>query len=161
MRRMGTIVLVLALTACGTAAPPGATTAPPSKIAQRSPALSCGRDRVHLGAMPPGLTRAGAFTRIKALPRKLKVRGTTWRQGDQRLQAAVICGVRTAEQFATLVKRSTLGQQAGRPALSWHTKDGSIGYMWLARPGTAIYLSATPALAPHLPRIATATTLTP
>ncbi|MFI6602679.1 hypothetical protein ACIBHX_41045 [Nonomuraea sp. NPDC050536] len=152
---------MLALSACGTAAPPGRTTAPPAKITQMGPALSCGRDRIHLGAMPPGLTRAGAFTHVQALPKKLKIRGTTWRQGDERLQTAVVCGVRTAEQFATLVRRSTLGQQAGRPALTWHGKGGTVGYMWLARPGTAIYLSATPGLAANLPRIATATTLKP
>jgi hypothetical protein len=66
----------------------------------------------------------------------------------------VVCGVRTAEQFATLVARSTLTAYKGRPALRWTTKRGLRNFMWLERPGTAVYIGATPGLAPQIKHIA-------
>ncbi|MEO3799211.1 hypothetical protein [Nonomuraea sp. B1E8] len=117
---------------------------------RRTVALACGSTEVHIPASPAGLARAGSFNRLESLRRRTKVRGLTWLRDDERLYAGVVCGVRTAEQFVTLVPRSTLSAYWGRPALHWTTRNGLRNFMWLERPGTAVYIGATPGLAAEI-----------
>jgi len=101
--------------------------------------------------MPRTLTRSGTFGRLGSLTRRLTVRGVTWRDAEgEQLRVGVVCGVRTAEQFATLVARSTLTAFRGRPALRWTTRGDLRNFMWLERPGTAVYVAATPGLSAQL-----------
>ncbi|TMR23190.1 hypothetical protein ETD86_08760 [Nonomuraea turkmeniaca] len=164
MRRLAAVLLVLlvlSLTGCGggdTVPDPEPTgiTAPPSPNPARSKtfSLSCGGAEVRLPAMPAKLKRAGSFGHLASLVRRLDVEGLIWRRNDEHLYVGVVCGVRTAEQFATLVARSTLTVYKGRPALRWTTKKGLRNFMWLERPGTAVYIGATPGLAPQIKQIA-------
>ncbi|TDE20890.1 hypothetical protein E1295_46915 [Nonomuraea mesophila] len=113
-------------------------------------ALSCGSVDVYVPASPAGLARAGSFARLHSLKRRVKVKGLTWQDNDERLYVGVVCGVRTAEQFVTLVARSTLSAYWGKPALHWTTRNGLRNFMWLERPGTAVYIAATPGLAAEI-----------
>ncbi|MGW0807498.1 hypothetical protein [Nonomuraea sp. NPDC002799] len=168
MRRLAAGFLLLALTACGTGGeaprPRAEETAPatpplaepvPGKSSGR---LGCGATKVAFPAMPAGLTREGSFARLGSLTRRLTVKGTTWRENDEQVYVGVVCGVRAAEQFATLVDRSTLTAYKGRPALRWTTRTGMYNFMWLARPGTAVYIAATPGLATEIKPIAAGVT---
>ncbi|TDD09370.1 hypothetical protein E1292_09815 [Nonomuraea deserti] len=127
---------------------PVLSASPPPKpdTQRRTIALACGSIKVHIPASPAGLARAGSFSRLESLRRRSKVRGLTWKQNDERLYAGVVCGVHTAEQFVTLVPRSSLTAYWGRPALHWTTRNGLRSFMWLERPGTAVYIGATPGL---------------
>jgi hypothetical protein len=161
MRRLAAVLLVLALTGCGGGdgvpePEPTRTVAPPSQEPARSKtiSLSCGDTEVSLPAMPAKLKRAGAFAQLPSLARRLDVDGLIWRRNDEHLYVGVVCGVRTAEQFATLVARSSLTAYKGRPALRWTTKSGLRNFMWLEQPGTAVYIGATPGLATEIRRIA-------
>ncbi|RVX47071.1 hypothetical protein EDD27_9992 [Nonomuraea polychroma] len=163
MRRPTAVLLVLALTGCGAGEVPEpeptgitATAVPSSPEPARSKtvSLSCGDTDVHLAAVPAELRRAGSFAHLASLARRLDVDGLIWRRNDEHLYVGVVCGVRTAEQFATLVARSTLTAYKGRPALRWTTKRGLRNFMWLERPGTAVYIGATPGLAPQIRHIA-------
>ncbi|NBE94636.1 hypothetical protein FE391_45320 [Nonomuraea sp. KC401] len=124
---------------------------PPEPDTQRPTiALTCGSVDVHVSASPAGLARAGSFTRLESLKRRLKVKGLAWQDNDERLYVGVVCGVHTAEQFVTLVARSTLSAYWGKPALHWTTRNGLRNFMWLERPGTAVYIGATPGLAAEI-----------
>ncbi|MGP3962826.1 hypothetical protein ACTWPT_43225 [Nonomuraea sp. 3N208] len=161
MRRLAAVLLVLTLTGCGGGdgmpepAPTG-TAAPPSPEPARHKtlSLSCDDTEVRLPTMPAKLKRAGSFAQLPSLARRLDVEGRIWRRNDEHLYVGVVCGVRTAEQFATLVARSTLTAYQGRPALRWTTKSGMRNFMWLERPGTAVYIGATPGLATQIRPIA-------
>ncbi|TDD09567.1 hypothetical protein [Nonomuraea diastatica] len=120
---------------------------PPKPDTQRQTiALACNSTKVPVPASPAGLARAGSFARLESLRRRTKVRGLTWQQDDERLYVGVVCGVYTAEQFVTLVARSKLSAYWGKPALQWTTRNGLRNFMWLERPGTAVYIGATPGL---------------
>ncbi|GAA4974335.1 hypothetical protein GCM10023334_100130 [Nonomuraea thailandensis] len=122
--------------------------------------LSCGDTGVRVPASPAGLTPAGTFGRLDSLTRPLKVEGRIWSDNDERMYVGVVCGVRAAEQFATLVARSTLTAYQGKPALRWTTRTGVRSFMWLERPGTAVYVGATPGLADDIRPIAADITFT-
>ncbi|SET67511.1 hypothetical protein [Nonomuraea wenchangensis] len=122
----------------------------------RALALSCdAASEVHLPAVPAPLRRAGAFSRLPALTRPLDVHGLIWSQNDERLYVGVVCGPRTAEQFVTLVAQARLTMWEGRPALHWTTRTGVRNFMWLERPGVAVYVGATPGLSDRIHPIAT------
>jgi hypothetical protein len=165
MRRLTAMLLMFALTSCGGggATPESHVTPPPPKPAttRKSIALTCGATKMQLPAMPAGLERAGTFRRLGSLTRRLDVKGVTWRQNDEQVYVGVVCGVRTAEQFATLVARSALTVYKGRPALRWNTRTGLRNFMWLERPGTAVYIGATPGLTGQIRQIAAGVTPTP
>ncbi|NJP97878.1 hypothetical protein HCN51_52110 [Nonomuraea sp. FMUSA5-5] len=171
MRRLAAVLLMLTLTGCGGAGGDGgevqgSSTTPPSPSPSSSPShepagagsdsisLSCDGTDVRVPASPAGLTPAGAFGRLDSLTRPLKVEGRIWSDNDERMYVGVVCGVRTAEQFATLVARSTLTAYKGKPALRWTTRTGVRSFMWLERPGTAVYVGATPGLADDIRPIA-------
>ncbi|MFG1709025.1 hypothetical protein ACFLIM_38125 [Nonomuraea sp. M3C6] len=165
MRRLAAVLLIFTLTACGggdDVPQPQATSPPPKPVTTRkSGSLACGATRVQFSAKPAGLTRAGSFARLASLNRPLEVRGVIWRENDEQVYVGVVCGVRTAEQFATLVAGSTLTAYKGRPALRWITRTGLRNFMWLERPGTAVYIGATPGLATQIKQIAAGVTQTP
>lgn len=159
MRRLAAVLLMFALTACGGGAdeaPEPQATPPPPKPAftRATTALSCGATKVRIPATIPGIDRAGSFARLDSLQRPLRVRGLIWSDDDERVYVGVVCGVRTAEQFATVVARSALTVYRGRPALHWTTRTGLRNFMWLERPGTAVYVAATPGLATEIRSIA-------
>jgi hypothetical protein len=177
MRRLAAVLLVCALTGCGggddvptpsatgdgatatdTTTPststPSVTTPSPAPPRGRGLSLSCGATSVRLPAMPVGMRRAGSFAHLPSLTRRLKVEGLIWRKEDEHVYVGVVCGVRTAEQFATLVARSTLTVYKGRPALRWTNRGGLRNFMWLERPGIAVYIGATPGLADQIRSIA-------
>ncbi|MFG1941672.1 hypothetical protein [Nonomuraea sp. NPDC048826] len=156
MRRLATVFLTLSLAACGASDPAPRIDRPSPVAAVAGPEFSCGSSSVQVAAMPLGTTKSGTFRRIKSLTRDLKVRGETWSRGGERLHVGVVCGIRTAEEFAALVDRATLGMHRGNPALSWETRGGMHNFMWLERPGTAVYVAATPGLSTEIDRIADA-----
>ncbi|SDM53355.1 hypothetical protein [Nonomuraea jiangxiensis] len=158
MRRLAAMLLMFVLTACGggEVAPGPHDTPPPPKPAatRKGSSLSCGDTRIRFPAMPEGLVRAGSFTRLGSLTRRLTVRGVVWQESMERVYLGVVCGVRSAEQFATLVAGSRLTVYQGEPALRWTTRSGLRNFMWLERPGTAIYIGTTPGLATLIKTIA-------
>ncbi|MGW2155168.1 hypothetical protein [Nonomuraea sp. NPDC001699] len=168
MRRPAAVFVTFALAAgtagCGgdTPRPPSATPPPASEqasdpVAGKPVTLACGSTRLKVPGAPPPLARSGSFGRLDALARRLKVRGVTWRDDEgELLRVGVVCGVRTAEQFATLVARSTLTAYRGKPALRWTTRGGLRNFMWLESPGTAVYLAATPGMTAQLRQTAAA-----
>ncbi|MFG2075592.1 hypothetical protein [Nonomuraea maritima] len=116
--------------------------------------LSCGGGR---GVEVPelsGLAPVGSFASLPSLDLPLKVKGRIWKDNDERLYVGVVCGVRQPEQFATLVASSTLTAYEGKPALRWVTRTGVRNFMWLDRPGTAVYIGATPGLAAEMEPLA-------
>ncbi|MEU6720914.1 hypothetical protein ABZ897_56475 [Nonomuraea sp. NPDC046802] len=171
MRRLTAVLLMfLTLTACGgkdeVPEPPAqeaahVTPAPVRPAPVKGSSLSCGAAKVVFPAMPEGMAREGSFTRLRSLSRPLRVRGVTWRESDEEVRVGVVCGVRTAEQFATLVSRSSLTVYRGRPALRWNTRGGLRNFMWLERPGTAVYIATTPGLATEIRPIAAGVTMAP
>ncbi|MFG6200426.1 hypothetical protein [Nonomuraea sp. JJY05] len=158
MRRLAAVLLMFALSGCGAddvPAPEAITTPPPSAhVPRKGAALSCGQTKVGLPAMPEGLTRAGSFGRLGSLTRPLEVKGVIWRREDEQLYVGVVCGARTAEEFVTLVASSSLTAYKGMPALRWNTRTGVRNFMWLERPGTAVYIAATPGLAAQIRNVA-------
>ncbi|SEH00284.1 hypothetical protein SAMN05444920_11618 [Nonomuraea solani] len=155
MRRLVAALLMFALSACGAGAgeePAPKATPPPSKpeFTRKAIALSCDDTQVRVPATLPGLDRAGSFNRLDSLAKPLKVKGVIWSHNDERVYAGVVCGARTAEQFATLVARSALTVYRGKPALHWTTRTGLRNFMWLERPGTAVYVAATPGLSAEI-----------
>ncbi|NRQ30776.1 hypothetical protein HII36_02840 [Nonomuraea sp. NN258] len=155
MRRLAAIVLVLGLSACGAAEPAAVTPSPSQKaVARKGVTLACGTRKVVIPAPAENLERAGSFARLGSLRRRLKVRGVLWRDGDEQLRVGVVCGVRTAEQFATLVAGSRLTAYQGKPALRWNTRGGLRHHLWLDRPGVAVYLAATPGVAAQISKVA-------
>jgi hypothetical protein len=155
MRRLALVSLTLSLAACGSPAR-APDVARPSAAAAAGSVFACGSSQVRLPAMPPGMTRSGALKRIPSLKGDLRIKGESWSRGAEKLHVGVVCGVRTAEEFASLVERAGLGMHQGRPALSWQTRGGVHHFMWLERPGTAVYVAATPGLATEIDRIADA-----
>ncbi|WP_043624743.1 hypothetical protein [Nonomuraea candida] len=176
MRRLAAVLLLCTLTACGSGGGGGdggaggggaagsgeepdilATLPPPKPAVTRSgtPPLSCGGTEVRVPAAPAGLTREGGFSRLDSLRRPLKVKGRIWSDDDERLYVGVVCGVRTAERFATLVGKATLTAYHGKPALRWTTRTGVRSFMWLEEPGTAVYIGATPGLTSEIKPLAT------
>nr|SBO92007.1 hypothetical protein BN4615_P1521 [Nonomuraea gerenzanensis] len=155
---------MLTLTACGAGGggegqeprttPPRPEPVTTSGSSGSTIALSCDGTDVRVPAAPSGLTPAGTFARLDSLARPHKVEGRIWSDNDERMYVGVVCGVRTAEQFATLVARSTLTAYGGKPALRWTTRTGVRNFMWLERPGTAVYIGATPGLADDIRPIA-------
>ncbi|MFB4272135.1 hypothetical protein [Nonomuraea sp. GTA35] len=172
MRRLAAVLLMLTLAACGAGGSgrgggdevqePWSTPPQPKPAITGSGtvALSCDDTGVRVPASPAGLTPAGTFARLDSLARPLKVEGRIWSDNDERMYVGVVCGVRTAEQFATLVARSTLTAYQGKPALRWTTRTGVRSFMWLERPGTAVYIGATPGLADDIKPIAADITFT-
>ncbi|MGW3351693.1 hypothetical protein ACWDA3_51065 [Nonomuraea rubra] len=173
MRRLAAVLLLLTLAACGAGTGGGGggdeVREPWSATPQPKPAitadadtivLSCDDTGVRVPASPAGLTPAGTFARLDSLARPHKVEGRIWSDNDERMYVGVVCGARTAEQFATLVARSTLTAYQGKPALRWTTRTGVRSFMWLERPGTAVYIGATPGLADDIRSIAADITFT-
>ncbi|TYB52737.1 hypothetical protein FXF51_50620 [Nonomuraea sp. PA05] len=173
MRRLAAVLLMFTLTACGAigggdgdsdgrdggaeARDPRTTPSQqePDVTGSGTLSLSCDGDTdVRVPASPAGLTPAGTFARLDSLTRPHKVEGRIWSDNDERMYVGVVCGVRTAEQFATLVARSALTAYKGKPALRWTTRTGVRNFMWLERPGTAVYIGATPGLADDIRPIA-------
>lgn len=162
MWRLAPAVLMLALAACGSGpaavdagGPTEAPTAGPSPApAPTGPSLSCGTAPVTITHVPEGLARGPGFGRIKSLTRPLEVHGLSWRGAGEELRVGVVCGVHSAERFATLVTRSSLVAHLGKPALHWRTRGDVRNFMWLERPGTAVYVAVTPGLARELAEIA-------
>ncbi|GAA3244424.1 hypothetical protein [Nonomuraea helvata] len=166
MRRLAAVLLVFALAGCGSgdtpvSEPESHAMPPPTPVPHEGRTLACGPTDVRLPAMREGLTRRGSFARLESLTRRFEVSGLIWRENDEELYVGVVCGVRTAEQFATLVARSTLTAYKGRPALRWNTRTGLRNFMWLERPGTAVYIGATPGLVGEIRRIAARVALSP
>ncbi|MEV1167013.1 hypothetical protein [Nonomuraea sp. NPDC049784] len=166
MRRLAAVLLVFTLAACGSgdtpvSEPESQAMPPPTPVPHEGRSLACGSTDVKLPAMSKGLIRAGSFARLGSLTRQLEVKGLIWRKNDEELYVGVVCGVRSVEQFVTLVARSTLTAYKGRPALRWTTRTGLRNFMWLERPGTAVYLAATPGLAAQIKQIAAGVTLKP
>ncbi|HUR08172.1 MAG TPA: hypothetical protein VM347_36920 [Nonomuraea sp.] len=160
MRRLAAVFLVFALTACGGPVVPEAdreantATPEPSRAELTNTSLTCDSGELDIGNLPSGVERAGTFARVKSLREQLKVKGVRWRRNDEELLVAVVCGVHGAERFATLVSRSSLGAYHGKPALRWSTRGGLSNFMWLERPGTAVYIGATPGLARDIEKVA-------
>ncbi|MET8869200.1 hypothetical protein ABZW11_40255 [Nonomuraea sp. NPDC004580] len=169
MRRPAAVLLMFALTACGggtthpVATPPAsssatssATSPAPEPLVTRADGtvLSCDGPGVQLPSALSGLSPAGSFSRLESLRRPLKVRGRIWSDSDERLYVGVVCGPRTAEQFVTLVGKATLTLYGGKPALRWTTRTGVRCFMWLERPGTAVYIGTTPGLSSEIKPIA-------
>lgn len=161
MRRPAAVLVMLALVSCGVGgAPPVAsptTTSPapkPALTGRYGTVLSCDGPGIRLPESPAGLSPAGTFSRLDSLRRPLKVRGRIWSDNDERLYVGVVCGPRTAEQFVTLVAKATLTLYGGKPALRWTTRTGVRCFMWLERPGTAVYIGATPGLSGEIKPVA-------
>ncbi|GAA2309312.1 hypothetical protein GCM10010149_69360 [Nonomuraea roseoviolacea subsp. roseoviolacea] len=157
-RRLTSAIIVLAVAGCGADVPVTHTArTTPGPVAVREtpyPDLTCGDRHVTLAHVPSGLTHGPAFDRIKSLTRELHVRGRSWRGGGEQLLVGVVCGVRSAETFAGLVARAGLGAYEGRPALRWRTRGDMRNFMWLERPGVAVYVAATPGLAHEVQDVA-------
>ncbi|MFC5825350.1 hypothetical protein [Nonomuraea insulae] len=167
MRRLtAVLLLMLTLAACAAGGAkerppePQATPPPPEPAitGRRTSSLSCDGTEVRFPATISGLSRDGSFGRLDSLTRPLKVQGRIWSNGEERMYVGVACGVRTVEQFVTLVARSTLTAYKGRPALRWITRTGVHSFLWLERPGTAVYVGATPGLATEIKPICDAVT---
>lgn len=171
MRRLAAVLLMFTVTACGggggsglgggSELPDSLGTSPPPKPAITGTGtitLSCGDDGVQVPAWPINLTPAGSFARLDSLVRPLKVTGRIWSENDERMYVGVVCGARTAEEFVTLVARSSLSVYRGKPALRWTTRTGVRCFMWLERPGTAVYIGATPGVVDQVRPIAAAIT---
>ncbi|MEU6777692.1 hypothetical protein ABZ912_00720 [Nonomuraea angiospora] len=158
MRRLAAVLLMFALSGCGAddvPAPEAIGSPPPSADASHQGVwLTCGQTRVGLPAMPEGMTRAGSFGRLGSLTRPLEAKGVIWRREDEQMYVGVVCGARTAEEFVTLVASSSLTAYKGMPALRWNTRTGVRNFMWLQRPGTAVYIAATPGLAAQIRHVA-------
>lgn len=157
MRRLAPVLLVLTLAGCGApAAEPSLARSSPvaAPAAEEGPTLTCGAGPLTITYLPEGLTRGRGFAQISSLTEPLKVRGASWRGGGEELRVGVVCGVRSAERFASLVTRSALTAHLGKPALRWRTRGDVRNYLWLERPGTAVYVSVTPGLARELDRVA-------
>lgn len=116
--------------------------------------LSCGGGRGVKVPEQSGLEPAGSFAGLPGLNLPVKVEGRIWKHNDERLYVGVVCGVSRPEQFATLVADSTLTAYQGKPALRWITRTGVRNFMWLDRPGAAVYLGATPGLADEMEPLA-------
>ncbi|MEV4582654.1 hypothetical protein AB0K16_56530 [Nonomuraea jabiensis] len=165
MRRLAAVLLMFALSGCGAddVPVPEAIASPPpvEQVPHKGASLSCGQTRVGLPAMPEGLTRAGSFGRLGSLTRPLEVKGMIWRREDEQMYVGVVCGARSADEFVTLVARSSLTAYKGMPALRWNTRTGVRNFMWLERPGTAVYIAATPGLADLIRDVAAGVALDP
>lgn len=163
MRRLAAVLLMCAVAGCRGGDLPVTVEEPPAAppTPLRGPSLACEGSGVRLPAMPGALTRAGSFGRLDSLRQPLEVKGLIWRESDERVYVGVVCGVRRAEEFATLVARSTLTAYKGRPALRWTTRTGLSNFMWLERPGTAVYIAATPGWAAQIRQIAAGVTPSP
>lgn len=137
MRRLGLLFVMLAVAGCGGV--DGATPSrKPSAVAQTGPSLFCGKDTVTLTHRPAG--QASRFSKLELLvtPDKVRVRGLAW---GKKTRVGVVCGVNSAEHFATLVRKSRLDMHNGKPALRWTHK--TLRYlMWLDKPGTAVFVGA-------------------
>ncbi|WP_336216843.1 hypothetical protein [Nonomuraea sp. LPB2021202275-12-8] len=157
MRRLAAVILMLCLAACGPAAPK-TPVARPSPVTQPGPTLACGSVPVKIAAIPAGAVEAGRFARVKSLSEPLEVKGQTWSLGEEELRVGVVCGVRSAERFAALVSRAGLVMHDGKPALHWETRGGVRHFMWLERPGTAVYIAATGGIAGQIAKIAAGVT---
>ncbi|GAA3645581.1 hypothetical protein GCM10022224_005370 [Nonomuraea antimicrobica] len=166
MRWLAAVLLVSALTmpaltGCGAVAdepPEPRPTLPPPRPAvtgEDTISLACDETEVRIPGSPSGLAPAGTFARLDSLSSPLEVSGRIWSDQDERMYVGVVCGVRTAEQFATLVAKSSLAAYRGKPALHWTTRTGVRSFMWLERPGTAVYIGATPGLTSEIRPIAT------
>jgi hypothetical protein len=170
MRRLAAAaILTLALAGCGPdrspslpdglAGSPGASStatpdaAPATPAPPRGPVLDCGAAPLAITYLPEGLREGPGFAKIKALTQPLDVRGLSWRAAGEELRVGVVCGIRSAGRFSTLVSRSYLDTHDGRPALRWRTRGDVRNYMWLERPGTAVYVAATPGLAREVAKV--------
>ncbi|MEV0144623.1 MULTISPECIES: hypothetical protein [unclassified Nonomuraea] len=157
--RLASAIIMLAVAGCGSGAPVTHTahTTPGHATVHETPhpSLTCGDGPLTITYVPSGLDPGPAFERIKSLTRRLDVRGLSWRgSGGEQLLVAVVCGVRSAETFATLVSRSGLGAYQGMPALRWRTRGDMRNFMWLQRPGVAVYVATTPGLADEVGEVA-------
>ncbi|MEV0197290.1 hypothetical protein [Nonomuraea sp. NPDC050691] len=158
-RRLASVTIVLAVAGCGSDVPvthTARTTPGPATVHETPyPDLTCGDGKLAITHVPSGLTPGPTFDRIKSLTRKLHVRGRSWRgTGGEQLLVGVVCGVRSVETFATLVSRAGLGAYEGMPALRWRTRGDMRNFMWLERPGVAVYVAATPGLAQEVKEVA-------
>ncbi|WP_327087740.1 hypothetical protein OIE66_36295 [Nonomuraea sp. NBC_01738] len=156
--RWGVVLLVLALSGCGTAAPETRVTrATDPPVSVKGPRLTCGDNTLKVAALPEGLSRDGRFARVAAITaKKVKIKGFVYGGAEGELRIGVVCGVKSVGQFATLVPRSRLTMHHGKPALRWRSKNASSNFLWLDSPGTAVYISATPALTSQITVVANA-----
>jgi hypothetical protein len=155
MRRLAAVILVLSLTACGPTVPKIPIERPSNApIVQAGLTLACGTVPVTITAMPEGAARSGTFERVSSLTEQLKVEGQIWRIGGGRLYVGVVCGVRSPERFASLVTTAGLVMHEGKPALHWSTRGGVRHFMWLERPGTAVYIAATRGITGQIAEVA-------
>jgi hypothetical protein len=155
MRRLAAVILVLSLTACDSTTPKTPVVRPSNApITQPGPSFACGTVPVRFREMPDGAARSATFRRVRSLTERLKVKGQIWDMGDERLYVGVVCGVRSPERFASLVTRAGLVMHQGKPALHWQTRGGVRHFMWLERPGTAVYIAATRGIAGQIAKVA-------
>lgn len=132
MRCLRWLIVVLFAAGCGAAVQEAAPTATPTPAT-----LFCGKDTVTIAKPPSGPSKRFSKLPLLVKPAKVRVRGLAWGQAD----IGVVCGVRSAEHFATLVKTAQLEMHNGRPALRWTHKSRHY-LMWLDRPGTAVFVGA-------------------
>lgn len=136
MRRLAWLFVVLLAAGCGTAVQGTTPTPAPSAAVQ---ILFCGKSTVTLTRAPAGQAKRFAKLELLVKPDKVRVRGLSW--GKTRV--GVVCGVRSAEQFSTLVRTAQLDDLDGKPALRW-THNALHYLMWLDSPGTAVFIGAAP-----------------
>ncbi|MFI6293421.1 hypothetical protein ACIBEJ_17655 [Nonomuraea sp. NPDC050790] len=153
MRRLAAVALVLALGGCGTAVPESRVVPSPSAEPVRATVLGCGEQRITY-TVPAGLKRGDAITRIPGLPGRYEAKGVAFGSADDTLWIGVVCGVNSAQRFVTLVGSARLTTYEGLPALRWNTRGSVRHFMWLERPGLAVYVAATPDLADQIATVA-------
>ncbi|WP_157254667.1 hypothetical protein [Nonomuraea typhae] len=154
MRGWAAVALVLTLGGCGAAVPEARAVPSPSATPAVAPELAgCDGRRVTY-SVPDGLKQGAALTQVPGLPGRYAVVGQSYGSGDDTLWVGVVCGLRGAQQFATVISRAYLTTHAGRPALRWRTSGNVRHYMWLDRPGLAVYVAATPDLADRMSSVA-------
>jgi hypothetical protein len=143
----GAGLLVLALAGCTVKPDPVIIRPPVTPVPVPAVVFECGRAEVRFRPPPAELVAGGGFDRVRSFNRRVEVEGVEFTGAGGEVRIGVVCGVKTAEHFATLVLRARLTSYDGRPALRWRTEPDQRHFMWLARPGTAVYISAAPALA--------------
>ncbi|MFI9559865.1 hypothetical protein [Nonomuraea endophytica] len=153
MRRLAAVALVLALGGCGTAVPESRVVPSPSPEPARATVLGCGEQRITY-TVPAGLKRGDTITSIPGLSSRYEAQSVAFGSGDDTLWIGVVCGVHSAQRFVSLIGDSRLSTHEGRPALRWNTRGSVRHFMWLDRPGLAVYIAATPDLADQIATVA-------
>ncbi|GAA0948044.1 hypothetical protein [Nonomuraea longicatena] len=142
----GAGLLVLALAGCTAKPDPVIIRPPVTPVPVPAVAFDCGQTEVRFRPPPTDLVAGAGFDRVRSFTRQVEVEGVEFTGAAGEIKIGVVCGVKTAEHFVTLVLRARLTAYDGRPALRWRTEPGQRHFMWLARPGTAVYISAASGL---------------